>query len=203
MPKSDPTQEENQFGCYIYSNSAIADERLKKLQEELKKAEDKEKRKTLKNDFVNFIHNLDKIEPKQSKTENGITSTLYGEENLGVVMTKNSEGLLDFENKGSFTGIVTIQRKDEQGNLITDSHDVIAYDNGKVVAFIEGEKGETRLAAIDKFKRSLRNEQQLNDNLADHSKIDQQKPNTQSDVSSLQTQTNNTSPIENNTNTNT
>jgi hypothetical protein len=88
---------------------------------------------------------LQKLEPMPGDNAN---TTIYEHGGTRLTQIEGSDGKISFKPDKSFTGIVTVQRKDKDGKLLADQKDVIEYKDGKPIAVCMATKGTCRVANI-------------------------------------------------------
>jgi hypothetical protein len=95
--------------------------------------------------------NLTDVKPEQHETDENSVSYDVGGDKLG--QTELDGGMFKFSPEGKFTGVLRVERRDANGELLPNSADIIEYKDGKPVSVIPGPEGETRVADFGLISR--------------------------------------------------
>jgi|GEM_PF-3805538 len=105
---------------------------------------DEEEHKRFYADVINELSNSDRYPKIQPKIEQNATK--YEHQGGALTQKDAGNGMFKFSPENNFTGVLTVERRDKQGNLLPHSKDIIEYKDGKPVAVIPGPEGESRVA---------------------------------------------------------
>lgn len=95
--------------------------------------------------------NLQDVDPEPHPTDENSVSYKVGEHSLD--QTELDGGMFKFSPGGKFTGVLRVERRGSDGELLPDSADIIEYKDGKPVSVIPGPEGETRVADFGLISR--------------------------------------------------
>lgn len=139
------------FDHFGISSESTYEEKSKQLRDQIKddtlEAEKKrELYEVLRNKVDGALKSghLKDITPDPHPTNEDSVSYKIGESSLD--QTELDGGMFKFSPDGKFTGVLRVERRDKDGELIPHSADIIEYKNGKPVSVIPGPEGETRVA---------------------------------------------------------
>ena len=95
---------------------------------------------------------MKKIEPTVSQGDPNSCS--YEHDGGKLNQKERSDGKFEFAPEANFSGILRVERKDKDGNLLKDQADIIEYKDGKPIAVIPAQQGETRIANFGNIARA-------------------------------------------------
>ncbi|MFV9875392.1 MAG: hypothetical protein AB8U25_03230 [Rickettsiales endosymbiont of Dermacentor nuttalli] len=83
-------------------------------------------------------------------------SNIGADSNNILVMAETDNGKIYFDEKENnrFTGVIFVERIDENTGQLLGAKDIIYYKNGEVIKFIDGIEGKSRLGQIEQFKQA-------------------------------------------------
>ena len=84
---------------------------------------------------------LENIPPEKTSTD----EVKYTHKTGQLIQRETDNGKIIFEAQGKFSGVVTVERVDDNGNLIPTEKDVIEFENGKAIAVSTASKGRSRI----------------------------------------------------------
>ena len=132
------TKLETSLNKYFFG---ISEERgdIRKLNEKVQKAV----KRAIKDDVLENVR-LKKIENKLKYRDNDAGTSL--------IQTINAEGKVIFKPEGEFSGVVSVERRDNDGNLISTAKDVIEFKNGEPIAISVASTGNSRIGNLAALK---------------------------------------------------
>lgn len=116
--------------------------------------------KSLSLDSSLINDNLDfKLPPDFNK--NSIKYNYFGEQNDGIAIAE-LDGLfyMDTNLDNKFSGTVTLERIDQNGNLLKDQKDILVYEDGRVISYSPAGEGKSRFGQSFEYL-SINEEQKL------------------------------------------
>jgi hypothetical protein len=94
---------------------------------------------------------LSDVKPDQHETDE--SSVSYDIGGAKLEQTELEGGMFKFSPGEKFTGVLRVERRDDRGELLPDSADIIEYKDGKPVSVIPGPEGKTRVADFGLISR--------------------------------------------------
>ena len=104
---------------------------------------------------IGQLINSGEMKPIPPSTSEDDNTTHYNIGEATLAQTTRDDGTFEFTPIGKFTGILRVQRVDDDGNLIPNSVDIIEYIDGKPELVIPGTVGKTRVAGFGNIEREV------------------------------------------------